>query len=79
MCFPLGSTSGTFCGPTESFAITIGPGKKAVAQSRVGEEGNICGESGAGWLPFQESCVEPRAPWKRQTAALMELISAFPL
>lgn len=57
MCFPLGSTSNPFLGPTKSF-ITVGPRKKALPQSYVREEGSVCGESGSDWLPFQESCVE---------------------
>lgn len=52
----------------QSSVITVSPGKKALARSCLGEEGNICGESGPGWLPFQESCVAPRALWKRRTA-----------
>lgn len=62
MCFPLDSTSSIFLGPSKSFVITIGPGKKALDQSYMGEEANICGESVSDWLPFQVSCVAPGAP-----------------
>lgn len=74
MCFPLGSTSGTVCGPTKSFVMTIGPGKRELR----GGEGNICGESGSDWLLGQESCLEPQPHGGGRRPAVMELIAVFP-
>ena len=74
MCFPLASASSPFWGPSESFVITIGPGKKAVAQSCMGEEGNICGESGLGWLLCQSPVWLAEHRGRGGQLALMELI-----
>lgn len=79
MRFPLGSTSGTFFGPTNSFVITIGAGKKALAQSYVGEEGTFVVSQDQTGSRSRSPVWSPERHGRGRQLALMELISVFPL